>query len=287
MKLIYCFFAFAFLVKAKDVPEEMVQYYLKLLEEYATNFTIWEHPTDNRNFFQLINEEAEAKTGRFKVLVLEAGGRENDFTDVPGFAPYVVRSDYNWGYKAIPQKRCCLGFKNKQCNYIRGRGVGGSTVVNYMMYVRGNKEDFDKWGSKNPGWDYESVLHYFKKYQNASLRLEDAIYHGHNGSLSVEDVRLYPEAVKLFRKAAKQRGRDILDYNGEDQYGYSTIQAMTKKGTRCSANKAFVEPTMGRKNLELLDHALVTRILIENKIFVMARNIMQQHRKKSLFQVVR
>ncbi|KAF2886454.1 hypothetical protein ILUMI_19718 [Ignelater luminosus] len=290
MKIIFCFLLLAVFAQAKDVSEETVQYYLKLLQDFMINSTKYEYPTDNRRFFQLINEEAEpiyhghydfiivgagaggsvltnrlTKTGKFKVLVIEAGGREDDFTDVPGFAAFLARSDFNWGYKTIPQKKCCLGFKNKQCNYPRGRAVGGSTVINFMMYVRGNKKDFEKWGSENPGWDYKSVLPYFKKSENSSLRQEDSGYHGHYGPLSVEDCRHYPDATRMFLEAAEQRGRKILDYNGKDQYGYSTLQIMTKEGTRYSASKAFVESTTGRKNLELLDHALGTKILIKNR----------------------
>ncbi|KAF2892885.1 hypothetical protein ILUMI_13290 [Ignelater luminosus] len=288
--VIFCFSALAFLAQAKDVSEKEVQYYLKLFEDFMANSTNWEQPTDNRKFFQLTNQEAEpiehghydfiivgagaggsvltnrlTESGKFKVLVLEAGGREDDITDVPGFATFLVRSDFNWGYKTIPQKKCCLGFKNKQCNYPRGKVVGGTTVINYMMYVRGNKKDFEEWGCENPGWDYESVLPYFKKSENSRLRQEDPGYHGHHGPLSVEDVRYYPDIVDVFLKAAEQSGHKILDYNGEEQYGYSALQAMTKEGRRCSAGKAFVEPAISRRNLELLDHALGTKILIKNR----------------------
>lgn len=158
-----------------------------------------------------------------------------------------------------------LGYKNKQCNYPRGRAVGGSTVVNYMMYVRGNKEDFDKWGSKNTGWNYSSVLPYFKKSENSSLRREDRGHHGHHGPLSVEDCRYYPDITNVFLKSAEQRGRKILDYNGKEQNGCSTLQIMTKEGTRYSADKAFMKPAIGRKNLELLDQALGTKVLIKKK----------------------
>ncbi|KAF2901676.1 hypothetical protein ILUMI_04519, partial [Ignelater luminosus] len=205
------------------------------------------------------------ESGEFQVLVLEAGGRENDFTDVPGFATNLVSSDFNWGYKTIPQRNSCLGLKNKQCNYPRGKAVGGSSVINFLMYVRGNKEDFDKWGRYNPGWDYESVLPYFKKSENSNLDLEEPEFHGHNGLLNVEDVRYHPDITNTFLEAAEERGRKILDYNGKNQKGYSTLQSMTKNGRRCSANKAFVEPAINRKNLELLDHALGIKILIKNK----------------------
>ncbi|KAF2889859.1 hypothetical protein ILUMI_16314, partial [Ignelater luminosus] len=156
-------------------------------------------------------------------------------------------------------------FNNKQCNYPRGKAVGGSSVINLLIYVRGNKEDFDIWGSENPGWDYESVLPYFKKSEYSTLDYEDPGYHGHHGPVSVETAKYHPDIRDTLLEAAVQRGRNILDYNGRDQNGYSTFQMMTKGGRRYSSNKAFVKPVLHRKNLELLDHTLGTKILIKNK----------------------
>ncbi|KAF2889690.1 hypothetical protein ILUMI_16483, partial [Ignelater luminosus] len=289
--IILCFLTLILLVQAKqDVSEELVEYYLRLLQEYVNKSAQWERPIDNRKLFQPNDEEAEpvdhghydfiivgagiagsvlanrlTESGKYNVLVLEAGGHEDNFTDVPGFVPYLARSEFNWGYITIEQKNCCLGMKNSQCNYPTGRAVGGSSVINFPIYVRGNRKYFDKWGSENPGWDYKSVLPYLKKSENASLRWEDPGYHGHNGSLNVEDCRNYPEETNVFLDAAEQRGREILDYNGKNQNGYSTMQMFTKEGRRCSANKAFVKPAMKRKTLEILDHALGTKILVKDK----------------------
>ncbi|KAF2892258.1 hypothetical protein ILUMI_13915, partial [Ignelater luminosus] len=129
---IFYFVTLALFVQAGFL-NETITYYENLLQDFLQNASQWEQPTDSRKFFQLINEEAEpidqgqydfiivgagvagsvlanrlTQTGRFKVLVVEAGERENDFTEVPGFAAYLVRSDFNWGYKTIPQKNCCL-----------------------------------------------------------------------------------------------------------------------------------------------------------------------------------
>ncbi|KAF2900010.1 hypothetical protein ILUMI_06174, partial [Ignelater luminosus] len=287
---VLCFFAFIVVIRAQDVLEESIEYYQTLLQEFSQNASQWEQPTDSRKFFKLINEQEESvhyghydfiivgagvagsvltnrltESGKFKVLVLEAGGQENDFTDVPGFATYLARSNFNWGYKTVPQKNACLGLKNKQCNYPRGKAVGGSSVINFLFYVRGNKEDFDIWGSENPGWDYKSVLPYFKKSENSMLDFEDPEYHGHCGTISVESANYYPQITKTYLESAKKRGRKILDYNGKNQDGYYTIQTMTSQGRRCSANKAFVKPAIYRKNLELLDHSLGIKVLIKNK----------------------
>ncbi|KAF2894214.1 hypothetical protein ILUMI_11959 [Ignelater luminosus] len=289
---VFYFLMLVLLVQAKqDVSEELVQYYLKLYRDFKNETSQWEAPTDNRKFFQPDDEEADpvdhghydfiivgagvagsvlanklTESGKFKVLLLEAGGRENDLTGVPGFLTDLTTSDFNWGYKVKQEKNSCLGMKSRHCLYHKGKVVGGSSVLTFNMYIRGDRKAFDKWGSKNPGWDYESVLPYFKKSENSTLRQEDPGYHGHNGPVSVEDCRHYHDGTEAFLKAAKQRGRKLLDYNGRNQTGYSTMQNLTKKGRRCSANDAFIKPAMNRKNLEILDHALGTKILIKSKL---------------------
>ncbi|KAF2901675.1 hypothetical protein ILUMI_04518 [Ignelater luminosus] len=283
-------FTLFILVKVQDTSEKSVEYYLNLLQDFMRNASQWQEPTDSRRFFQLVNEQEESihhgdydfiivgagvagsvltnrltESGKYQVLLLEAGGQENDFTEVPGFASLLIRSDFNWGYKTIPQKNSCLGFKNKQCNYHRGKAIGGSSVINFMVYVRGSKEDFNKWGSENPGWDYQNVLPYFKKSEKSSIDLEESEFHGHDGLLSVENVKYHPDIVQKFLEAVEQRGWKILDYNGKNQNGFSKLQIMTEKGKRCSAGKAFVKPAMKRENLEVLDYALGTKILIKDK----------------------
>nr|XP_019541433.2 glucose dehydrogenase [FAD, quinone]-like [Aedes albopictus] len=103
----------------------------------------------------------------WKVLLLEAGERENLFVKVPVFAAYMQSTSYNWGYVAEPQNYSCWGMKDQRCAMPRGKGLGGSTLINYMMYVRGNRHDFDSWAAQgNPGWSYEgrsSILQKVRK----------------------------------------------------------------------------------------------------------------------------
>lgn len=80
-----------------------------------------------------------------QVLLLEAGPDENEVTDVPSLAAYLQLSDYDWTYKTEYTGRACLGMKRGQCNWPRGKVLGGSSVLNYMLYVRGNKNDYDHW----------------------------------------------------------------------------------------------------------------------------------------------
>lgn len=82
---------------------------------------------------------------QWKVLLLEAGPDENEISDVPSLAAYLQLSDLDWQYKTQPTGRACLGMKNGQCNWPRGKVLGGSSVLNYMLYVRGNRNDYDHW----------------------------------------------------------------------------------------------------------------------------------------------
>lgn len=110
----------------------------------------------------LANRLSENKN--WNILLLEAGGTENLFQQIPIFVSYFQLSNYNWGYKIEPQKNACLGMINRQCSWPRGKCLGGTSTLNYMIHTRGNKMDFDIWAALgNKGWSYREVLHYFKK----------------------------------------------------------------------------------------------------------------------------
>lgn len=101
---------------------------------------------------------------KWKVLLLEAGFQPNLLNKIPIMVGYFQLTDYNWGYKVTPQKNACLGMINQQCSWPRGRALGGTSTLNYMIHTRGNKHDYDEWASLgNDGWSYMDVLPYFKK----------------------------------------------------------------------------------------------------------------------------
>lgn len=169
-----------------------------------------------------------------------------------------------------------------QCGLPRGRGVGGSSLINYMIYNRGNRKDFDNWGKYNPGWSYKDVLKYFIKSERTTLtKFENSPYHGHNGPLNVEDVSYRTVISDAYFKAAKEAGHKSVDYNGESQMGVSYVQANTKNGIRQSVYTAYLKPIIGkRKNLHILSHARVTKILISEKTR-RAYGIKMIHNKKA------
>ncbi|XP_036345570.1 glucose dehydrogenase [FAD, quinone]-like [Rhagoletis pomonella] len=200
------------------------------------------------------------------VYLIEAGGVEGIFHQVPVLSAFLQGTHSNWGYKSTPQKRACYGMYNNECFLPRGKVLGGTSSINYMIYNRGNKRDFDRWAAAgNKGWSYDEVLPYFLKSENANLvGLENSPYHNNSGPLSVEDVQFRTPAVHAFVKGAQQAGHPRTDYNGESQIGVSYVQANTQRGRRHSAYRAYIEPIRyQRKNLRIVTMTRVTRVLID------------------------
>jgi choline dehydrogenase-like flavoprotein len=120
----------------------------------------------------------------WKVLLLEAGREEIKFTDIPVFAAHFQLTDYNWGYRAQPQKDACLGLNDQRCNWPRGKGMGGTSIINYMIYTRGHPKDYDGWEQMgNPGWGWKDVYKYFLKSENANGDLAKSKFHSTGGYL--------------------------------------------------------------------------------------------------------
>lgn len=116
----------------------------------------------------LANRLSENKN--WKVLLLEAGYGPSLLNKIPIFTGYFQLSDYNWKYNVEPQKHACLGMINNQCAWPRGKALGGTSILNYMIHTRGNKLDYDKWASLgNVGWSYADVLPYFKKSERFNV----------------------------------------------------------------------------------------------------------------------
>ncbi|XP_050506207.1 glucose dehydrogenase [FAD, quinone]-like [Diabrotica virgifera virgifera] len=209
----------------------------------------------------------------WKILLLEAGDYGNNITDVTGISyKALMMSDYNWGFYSIPQRNSCLGFHENRCPHIRGRGVGGSSLLNALVYTRGNREDYDKWCSMgNKGWCYKDVLPYFLKTErfrwtdpNSPVERD---YHNFSstGLLSVEIPMPRSAHSKIFLEANEQMGYINRDVNGRGQVGVSSWQANTYKGRRQDGGSAFIIPFQYRRNLRVLTQSYVTKIIINNR----------------------
>ncbi|XP_014292245.1 glucose dehydrogenase [FAD, quinone] [Halyomorpha halys] len=199
----------------------------------------------------------------WNVLLIEAGGDENFVTDVPLFYQQLSQTRFNWNYTTINQPKACLS-TGGVCDYPRGKGMGGSSTTNAMMYVRGNRADFDEWErAGNPGWGYKSVLPYFLKSENVTApELQGSPFRSNEGPLSVGYARYKSRFRDDLINAGKDYGLAERDYNGINQNGIGVTQLTVDGPNRCSTSKAFLNPIKNRKNLYIFKNSHATRVLI-------------------------
>jgi choline dehydrogenase len=198
------------------------------------------------------------------VCLLESGGPDKSvLIHAPaGFVGMVATSYNNWAFDTVPQQH----MDNRKRYQPRGKTLGGSSSINAMLYVRGNRWDYDHWASLgNPGWSYEDVLPYFKRAENNETHGASE-YHGAGGPLNVAELRTPSELSKAFIDAAVLNGIPTTrDYNGVDQFGSFMYQVTQKNGERCSAAKAYLTPNLSRPNLCVKTHALSAKIIMQGK----------------------
>lgn len=201
------------------------------------------------------------------VLLIEAGRNENYMMDIPLIVNYLQFSDdLNWKYQTESSTTYCLGMTEQKCNFPRGKVMGGSSVLNYMIATRGDPRDYDHWAEMgNEGWSYKEVLKYFKKLENIGIDelKKDKIMHHVNGPLHITHPPYHTPLAESFLEAGVEMGYPIGDYNGRQHIGFSYIQATLKNGTRMSTNRAYLFPVRKRKNLFVTKHSHVNKILID------------------------
>ncbi|GAB0093740.1 glucose dehydrogenase [Sergentomyia squamirostris] len=205
---------------------------------------------------------------KWSVLLLEAGPDETYISEVPQLFPTLQQSELDWKFMTEPSHHFCLMNENGQCLWPRGKVLGGSSVLNAMLYVRGNRKDYDQWEKLgNPGWGHDSVLHYFIKSEGVREdNFAKSHYHGVHGPLSVEYFRFVSPLMELFLHAAAELGllNPHGDYNGATQYGFARSQGTIRDGLRCSTAKAYLRPASHRKNLHISLNSHVHQILIDH-----------------------
>ena len=165
-------------------------------------------------------------------------------------------SPYDWADRTVPQRH----LNGRRVFVPQGRVLGGSSSINYMIYIRGNRGDYDEWRrGGNEGWAYDDVLPYFVKAEG-NQALSDR-YHGTAGPLTVSDHSPSNPLVKRYFAAAQEVGlRFNPDFNGEYQEGYGPLQATLANRARCSAADAYLHPARSRPNLTVLTHAYATKL---------------------------
>jgi choline dehydrogenase len=196
------------------------------------------------------------------VLVLEAGGSDRrPEVKAPAAFPNQFQTALDWNYMSEPEP----GLFGRRLFLPRGKMVGGSSSMNAMLYVRGNRADYDRWESELGaiGWNYDAVLPHFKRHERNAEHQDR--FHGTSGEVNVTEKRWLSPHWERFIAAAQALGIPRNpDYNGEYQEGASLFQTTTRGGRRWSAADAFLRPALKRDNLELTSGALVHRIVISN-----------------------
>lgn len=216
----------------------------------------------------------------WNILLIEAGKSENLLMDIPMVVHYLQGYDINWRYKTAPSNEYCLAMNNNQCNWPRGKVMGGSSVLNYMVYTRGNRRDYDNWARLgNNGWDFKNVSYYFRKLENNIVPNTTPNYHGKNGPVTVSNIHYMSPTGKAFIEAGKEKGFSYVDYNGPSQIGFSNLQATINDGTRISSNVAYLYPITSRKNLHVKKNTQVTKLLIDANKKVYGVRFLSQNRK--------
>ncbi|MFY0312125.1 GMC family oxidoreductase [Leisingera sp. D0M16] len=196
-----------------------------------------------------------------KVVLLEAGGRDiNPWIHIPvGYFKTIHNPSVDWCYKTEPDP----GLNGRSIEWPRGKVLGGSSSLNGLLYVRGQPQDYDRWRQMgNAGWGWEDVLPLFKRSEN-NERGEDE-FHGTGGPLSVSNMRIQRPITDAWVAAAQAAGYPFNpDYNGATQEGVGFFQLTSRKGRRCSAAVAFLNPVKNRKNLQIITRAMVQKVDIQ------------------------
>lgn len=199
---------------------------------------------------------------RTRVLLLEAGGAGGaKEIRIPAAFSKLFKTGVDWNYATEPEPY----LHERRLYWPRGKVVGGSSAINAMIYIRGNRADYDSWRELgNVGWGFAEVLPYFKKSENQERGASE--FHGVGGPVNVADPRYVNPLTRAFLAAAEEIGiARNSDFNGAEQDGAALYQVTQKNGARWSAADGYLQPARERSNLTVLTGAHATRVLMEGK----------------------
>jgi choline dehydrogenase len=217
--------------------------------------------------------------GTTKVLLLEAGKKDNSLlVRMPAGVGQLIQAkgDYNWGFWTEPEPN----LNNRKLWWPRGKGWGGSSSINGMIYIRGHARDYDQWRQMGlNGWGYADVLPYFKRSE--SLEGGGDAWHGGEGPLHVSKASsknpIYSAAIEAGAQAGYMKTKD---FNGFQQEGFGPYQMTIKDGERWSSAKAYLYPALNRPNLTCLTGARTSRIVVEKGRAVGVDYVLEQGAEK-------
>jgi choline dehydrogenase len=198
-----------------------------------------------------------------RVLLVEAGGKDDYFwIPIPvGYLFTIGNPRTDWCYKTAAEE----GLNGRSLGYARGKVMGGCTSINAMIYMRGQKSDYEHWAAQgNRGWSWDEVLPCFKRMEDYAHGADDL--HGSGGELPVQERRVNWEILDAWREAAEECGiPKIPEFNRGDNFGNAYFQMNQRNGVRWNAVRAFLWPVKTRGNLHVVNRAHVLRLLIDDK----------------------
>ncbi len=198
-----------------------------------------------------------------RVLLIEAGGQDRGFwLHTPlGLGKALGNPNFNWGFVSEPEPFA----DGRKTPVPRGRGLGGSSLINAMCYLRGHARDYDGWAAAgNPGWSWQDVLPHFRAIEDSPY--PDHPSHGKGGELTISNTPHSWEILRAWKQAAVQSGiPETEDFNRGDNEGVAYVQATIRNGKRWAASSAFLRPALGRQNLHVLTDAQVARLVFNGK----------------------
>ena len=202
-----------------------------------------------------------SESGRYSVLLLEAGPRDNNlWIHLPiGYAKTMFHPVYNWGFYTEPE----AGMNQREVYWPRGRGLGGSSSINGLIYIRGQHQDYDRWAELgNAGWGWRDVLPYFVKCEGNSRGA--SAFHGGDGPLACSDIgETHPLMDAIIAGGSELGVPRNDDFNGAAQEGVGYYQLFTRNGWRCSTAVGYLKPARKRANLRIETEARATALVME------------------------
>uniref|UniRef100_A0A0B6ZWA2 Glucose-methanol-choline oxidoreductase N-terminal domain-containing protein n=1 Tax=Arion vulgaris TaxID=1028688 RepID=A0A0B6ZWA2_9EUPU len=207
------------------------------------------------------------------VLLVEAGGDDNGhpYISTPGLAPLiqVFDPDVVDYFYTEPDKTRHIGLKNGQAKWPRGRVLGGSSSINFMLYVRGSRHDYDQWAAytQDSSWNYNHVLPYFKKSEKiVSSEISNSVYHGTDGNVGIIRHDVLSDIAQKIMDGFRELGYPYNeDYNGKTQNGVTKMQENIENGKRSNTAKSFLRKILDRSNLNIALNSRVQKVIINHK----------------------
>jgi choline dehydrogenase len=204
-----------------------------------------------------------SESGTSSVCMLEAGPADRSpWIHIPiGYGKTMFHPVYNWGFHTEPEPEMAM----RRIYWPRGRGLGGSSSINGLIFIRGQADDYDAWAAAgNPGWGWRDVLPYFRRSEHNTRGADDA--HGADGPMWSSDIPAGHPLVEAILEGAAQCGVPrTADFNRGDQEGAGYYQLFTRRGWRCSSAVAYLRPARSRANLQVRVNAQATRVLFEGR----------------------